>query len=264
MINRRLFSSTLAASAAASVLAPAARAQDPARAAAAGAPPRVRNVVLVHGAYADGSCWADVIVRLQAAGLRATAVQNGLLSLDEDVATTRRVLARQDGPTVLVGHSFAGMIISEAGVHPNVASLVYVAARGPDAAEDYTALAAKYPKPPASGGLVTTDGFAQLSEEAFLKYFAGDVDPARARVLYAVQQPVSSTLFGGRTTVAAWRSKPTWYQVSKNDMTIDPDLQRFMAARMKARTIELASSHVSLISHPDEIANLILEAARNS
>jgi len=264
MINRRMFSSTLAAGAAASVLATAARAQDSVAPAAARAPLRVRNVVLVHGAYADGSCWSDVVGRLQAAGLRATAVQNGLLSLDADVAATRRVLARQDGPTVLVGHSFAGMIISEAGVHPNVASLVYVAARGPDAGEDYAALAARYPRPPASAGLVTVDGFAQLSEEAFLKYFAGDVDPVRARVLYAVQQPVSATLFSGRTTVAAWRSKPSWYQVSSNDMTIDPDLQRFMAARMKARTIELASSHVSLISHPREIAELILEAAANS
>ncbi len=267
MINRRMFSSTLAAGAAASLLANAARAQD-AAAPSASATPRspagVRNVVLVHGAYADGSCWSDVIGRLQAAGLRTTAVQNGLLSLEEDVATTRRALALQDGPTVLVGHSFAGMIISEAGVHPNVASLVYVAARAPDAGEDYTALAAKYPKPPASGGLVTHDGFAALSEDAFLKYFAGDVDPVKARILYAVQQPVSTKLFSGRTTVAAWRSKPSWYQVSRNDMTINPDLQRFMAARMKAKTIELPSSHVSLISHPQEIAALILEAAANS
>lgn len=261
MINRRLFSSSLAAGAAASVLATAVRAQDSGATTAPRGPLRVKNVVLVHGAYADGSCWSDVIGRLQAAGAHVTAVQNGLLSLEADVAATRRLLARQDGPTVLVGHSFAGMIISEAGMHPNVAALVYVAARAPDAGEDYPALAAKYPRPPASDGLVTVDGFAQLSEEAFLKYFAGDVDPVRARVLYAVQQPVSSALFSGRTTVAAWRSKPSWYQVSKNDMTINPDLQRFMAARMKARTIELPSSHVSPISHPKEIAELILEAA---
>ncbi len=261
MINRRMFSSSLAAGAAASVLATAVRAQDSGATTAPRGPLRVKNVVLVHGAYADGSCWSDVIGRLQAAGAHVTAVQNGLLSLEADVAATRRLLARQDGPTVLVGHSFAGMIISEAGMHPNVAALVYVAARAPDAGEDYPALAAKYPRPPASDGLVTVDGFAQLSEEAFLKYFAGDVDPVRARVLYAVQQPVSSALFSGRTTVAAWRSKPSWYQVSKNDMTINPDLQRFMAARMKARTIELPSSHVSPISHPKEIAELILEAA---
>jgi len=267
MITRRMFSSTMAAGAAASLLATAAKAQDAsasATRASSSTQTRVRNVVLVHGAYADGSCWLDVIGRLQAAGLHATAVQNGLRSLDDDVASTRRVLSRQDGPTVLVGHSFAGMIISEAGVHPNVASLVYVAARGPDAGEDYTALASRFPRPPASDGLVAADGFAQLSEEAFLKYFAGDVDPVKARKLYAVQQPVSTSLFSGRTTVAAWRTRPTWYQVSTNDMTINPALQHFMAARMKAKTIELASSHVSLISHPDEIANLILEAAANS
>ena len=264
MITRRLFSTTLAAGAAA-VMAASANAQDNAPTASSATPsasaPRIRNVVLVHGLYADGSSWIDVIARLQAAGLRTTAVQNGLLSLDEDVAATRRALARQDGPTVLVGHSFAGMIVSEAGVHPNVASLVYVAARGPDAGEDYAALAARFPKAPASNGIVTTDGFIQLSEQAFLSDFAGDVDPVRARALYAVQQPASTKLLAGRTTVAAWRSKPTWYQVSRNDRTINPELQRFMAARMKATTVELDSSHVSLISHPTEIARIILDAA---
>ena len=174
---------------------------------------------------------------------------------------TRRVLSQQDGATVLVGHSFAGMIISEAGLHPNVASLVYVAARAPDAGEDYPALASRFPRPPASDGQITSDGFVRLSEEAFLRDFAGDVDPVRARQLFAVQQPASTKLLGGRTTVAAWRTKPAWYQVSKNDRTINPELQRFMAVRMKAKTIELESSHVSLISHPDEIANLILESA---
>jgi pimeloyl-ACP methyl ester carboxylesterase len=138
---------------------------------------------------------------------------------------------------------------------------VYVAARAPDAGEDYAALAAKFPRPPASDGLVASGGFAQLDEESFLKYFAGDVDPARARILYAVQGRISTSLFSGRTSVAAWRSKPAWYQISTNDKTISPELQRFMADRMKARTIELASSHVSLISHPQEITALILEAA---
>jgi len=223
--------------------------------------PRFRNVVLVHGAYADGSCWSDVIGRLQAAGLRPTAVQNPLTSLADDVAATRRILALQDGPTVLVGHSWGGAVISEAGTDPNVSALVYVAARAPDAGEDFAALAAKFPRPPATDGLVTSGGFAQLSEEAFLKHFAGDVDPAKARVLYAIQGRVSATLLGGRTTAAAWRSKPSWYQVSKNDKTIAPELERFLAGRMKAKTIELESSHVSLISHPKEIAELILEAA---
>jgi pimeloyl-ACP methyl ester carboxylesterase len=252
MINRRHFSTALAAGAAASMISPVVRAQT--------AAPRTRNVVLVHGAYADGSCWSDVIGRLQAAGLRAMAVQNPLTSLADDVAATQRILALQDGPTVLVGHSFAGTIISEAGVDPKVAALVYVAARAPDAGEDYTALATKFLT--ASKRWSRHVGRVRAArEESFLKYFAGDVDPVKARILYAVQGRVSTSLFSGRTTVAAWRSKPAWYQISTNDKTISPELQRFMADRMKARTIELPSSHVSLISHPQEIAAFILEAA---
>jgi len=254
MINRRTFSVSLAAGAAASLVTTSATAQTS---------PRIRNVVLVHGAYADGSSWAEVIGRLQAAGLRATAVQNPLTSLADDVEATRRILALQDGPTVLVGHSWAGTVISEAGVDPKVSALVYVAARAPDAGEDYGALAAKFPKPPASAGLVASGGFAQLSEDAFLNHFAGDVDPAKARILYALQGRISTTLFASRTTAAAWKSKPSWYAVSKNDKTTAPELQRFLAERMKAKTIELESSHVSLISHPKEISELILEAAAN-
>src|SRR5258706_1133824 len=165
---------------------------------------RARNVILVHGAYADGSSWSEVIGRLQLVGLNATAVQNPLTSLADDVGATRRILALQDGPTVLVGHSWAGTVISEAGVDPRVSALVYVAARAPDAGEDYGALAAKFPRPPASDGLVTSDGFAQLSEEAFLKYFAGDVDPARARVLYSGQGRIASKLLPSSTTAAGW------------------------------------------------------------
>jgi pimeloyl-ACP methyl ester carboxylesterase len=259
MINRRLFSASLAG-AAASLMTVASHAQSPQPAPRPGG--GARNVVLVHGAYADGSCWTEVIARLQAAGLRPTAVQNPLTSLADDVAATRRILALQDGPTVLVGHSWAGMVISEAGVDPKVSALVYVSARAPDAGEDFAALAARFPKPPASNGLVSAGGFAQLSEEAFLRDFAGDIDPVKARVLYAVQGRVATTLFDGRTTVAAWRSKPSWYQVSTEDRTIDPDLERFLAKRMGAKTIELPSSHLGLISHPDEITALILEAAK--
>ena len=221
----------------------------------------IRNIVLVHGAYADGSCWSDVIALLQAAGFKATAVQNPLTSLADDVAATKRILALQDGPTILVGHSWAGTVISEAGVDPKVAGLVYVAARAPDAGEDYGALAAKFPTPPASAGLVKSGGFAQLSEEAFLHDFAGDVAPERARVMYAEQGRISDTLFAARTTVAAWRSKPTWYSVSTRDRTTSPELERFLAKRMNATTIELESSHVAMISHPKEIASLIQAAA---
>jgi len=188
------------------------------------------------------------------------AVQNPLTSLADDVAATRRILALQDGPTVLVGHSWAGTVISEAGADPKVSALVYVAARAPYAGEDYTALAAKFPAPPASAGLVKSGGFAQLSEEAF-RDFAGDIEPAKARILYAVQGRVSDTLFSGKTTQAAWWSKPSWYAISTEDRTISPELERFMADRMKAKTIEVKASHLSLISHPNEITNLILDAA---
>lgn len=222
---------------------------------------KAKNIVLVHGAYADGSSWSEVIPLLQKAGLHVTSVQNPLTSFEDDVDATKRVLALQDGPTVLVAHSYGGMVISQAGIDPKVSALVYVAARAPDAGEDYTALAAKYPKPPASNGLVHSGGFAQLSEDAFLHDFAGDVKPSTARELYAVQGRISETLFTAKTTDAAWKSKPSFYAVSKNDRTINPDLERFMAKRMKAHTIELDASHLSLVSHPREVANLILEAA---
>lgn len=221
----------------------------------------VQNVVLVHGAYADGSSWAPVIERLQREGLTATAVQNPLASLADDVAYTRRLLALQGGPTILAGHSFAGTVITEAGVDPHVVGLVYVAARAPDAGEDYGALAQGFPTPPASAGLVYADGFGSLTEVAFLNDFANGLEPEKARVLYAVQGRVSETLFQGRTTVAAWRSKPTWYAVSRQDRTIATELQQFMAKRMNATTVEVDAGHLSLITHPDQIAALILDAA---
>jgi pimeloyl-ACP methyl ester carboxylesterase len=253
-INRRTFSAALVASAAASFAS--------SRGLAAAAPPtRARNVVLVHGLFADGSCWSEVIARLQAAGLNATSVQNPLTTLPEAVASALRVLARQDGPTVLVGHSFSGMIVTEVGMHPNVSALVYVAARAPDAGEDYPALAKTYPTPPASAGIVFDGDEGRLSEEAFLRDFAGDLPAAKAKVLYAVQQPFNKALLAGKTTNAAWRSKPSYYAVSTEDRTINPDLERFMAKRMGAKTIEVKASHLALISQPRKIAGLILEAA---
>jgi len=231
------------------------------RAAAAQPVPNVRNVVLVHGLFADGSCWSEVIARLQRRGIQVTAVQNPLTTLQAAVEATQDVLALQQGPTVLVGHSFAGMIITEAGVDPKVSAVVYVAARAPDAGEDYAALASRFPTPPASAGIVWSGDNGRLSEEAFLRDFAGDVPADKARVLYAVQAPFKRALLADRTTHAAWRSKPSWYAVSTEDRTINPDLQRFMAKRMGAKTIEVKASHVSLISQPDAIAGLILEAA---
>jgi pimeloyl-ACP methyl ester carboxylesterase len=225
------------------------------------APVEARNVVLVHGAWADGSSWAEVIPLLQAAGLKVTAVQNPLTSLEDSVAATRRALALQDGPTVLVAHSWGGTVISETGIDPKVSALVYVAARAPDAAEDFVALSGKFPTGPVRAGIRENDGFTRLSEESFLKYFANGVEPSKAKVLYAVQEPTAASVFGGRTTAAAWHSKPSWYAVSKQDQTINPDLERFLAKRMNATTVELEAGHLSLVSHPKEIADLILAAA---
>jgi pimeloyl-ACP methyl ester carboxylesterase len=252
MISRRTFASALAAGAIAVLMPRLARAEN--RAAA-------RNIVLVHGLFADGSSWSEVIARLQTAGLNVISVQNPLTTLDDAVAETQRVLARQDGPTVLVGHSFAGMIVTEAGVDPKVSAVVYVAARAPDAGEDYTALAKKFPTPPAAAGIVFDGDEGRLTEAAFLRDFAGDLPEGRARVLYAVQQPFHKALLTGKTKQAAWRSKPSFYAVSTEDRTINPDLQRFMAKRMGATTIEVKASHLSLISHPQEITDLILQAA---
>lgn len=253
--DRRAFTSVLLMAAASSVVAPLNAAQTEAK------PQRASNVVLVHGLFADGSSWSEVIPLLQSNGLNVTSVQNPLTTLDEAVAACRKVLDRQQGPTVLAGHSFSGMIVTEAGMHPAVSALVYVAARAPDAGEDYAALASRFPAPPASAGIVYDGDEGRLTEEAFLSDFAGDLPAAKARALFAVQQPFRKALLAGRTTQAAWRSKPSFYAVSTADRTINPDLQRYMASRMQARTLEIESSHVSLISHPRSIADLILEAS---
>jgi pimeloyl-ACP methyl ester carboxylesterase len=242
------------------MLAGAAAAMMPA-AARAQATVKARNAVLVHGAWADGSSWGEVIPRLQAAGLNVTAVQNPLTSLAESIAATRRVLALQDGPTVLAAHSWGGTVISETGIDPKVTALVYVAARAPDADEDFVALSAKFPTMPVRAGVQEHEGFTTISKEAFLEYFANGVAREKAEVLYAVQEPAAAALFGGRTTAAAWRSKPSWYAVSKDDQTIAPDLERFLAKRMNATIVELEAGHLSLVSHPHAIANLILAAA---
>ena len=250
-MDRRAFVGLTAATTVNSLLSSAAFAQSVSKA---------KNVVLVHGLFADGSCWSEVIPHLQAHGLNVTSVQNPLTTLPEAVDAAMRVLDRQDGPTVLAGHSFSGMIVTDAGIHPNVSAIVYVAARAPDAGEDYTALAKKFPTPPASAGIMFDGDEGRLSEAAFLHDFAQDLPEGKARALYAVQWPFHKKLLTGKTTHAAWRSKPSWYAVSTEDRTINPDLERFMAKRMGAKTIEVKASHVSLISQPKAISNLILEA----
>ena len=162
---------------------------------------------------------------------------------------------------MLVAHSWGGTVLSEAGTDPKVTALVYVAARAPDAGEDFVALSGKFPAGPVRAGIQAHDGFTTISEDAFLKSFANGVEPKKAKVLYAVQWPTAASLFAERTTEAAWHSKQTFYAVSKLDQTINPDLERFLAKRMNATTIEVEAGHLSLVSHPKQIADLILAAA---
>ena len=222
---------------------------------------KATNVVLVHGAWADASSWAEVIPYLQAAGMKVTAVDNPLTSLKDSLAVTRGVLARQDGPTVLAAHSWGGTVISELGLDQKVTALVYIAARAPDAKEDFVALSASFPQGPARDGIEKNGSTTKLSEDAFLKYFANGVDPQKAKALYAAQLPTAASLFAAKTTVAAWHRKPSWYAVSKQDQTINPELQRFLARRMGATVVELDAGHLSLVSHPRQVADLILAAA---
>jgi pimeloyl-ACP methyl ester carboxylesterase len=247
-ISRRTFSLGMAGAAFATAATPA-----------FAAAPRA-SVVLVYGAYADGSCWADVIPLLLRAGLTVTSVQNPLNSLADDVAATRRVLDLQTGPTVLVGHSYGGAVITDAGDHPAVRSLVYLSARAPEPGEDYTALAARLPTPPANSGLFFRNGFGALTESAFLTDFANGVPRSRAEVLYAVQGRIAQTLFAGRTTVAAWQTRPSRYLVTTRDRTTAPELQRFVAKRMNATTVEAPYGHLSFVVRPDIAAGLVLDA----
>jgi len=161
----------------------------------------------------------------------------------------------------LVAHSWGGTVISDVGADPKVSALVYVAARAPDANEDFVALSGKFPTGAVRAGIQTSDGYTLLSHDAFMKYFANGVDKKKVEVLFAEQGSTAASIFAGRTKEAAWHSKPTFYAVSKDDQTINPDLERFLAKRMNATTIEVSAGHLSLVSHPREIANLILQAA---
>jgi pimeloyl-ACP methyl ester carboxylesterase len=221
------------------------------------------NIVLVHGAWADGSCWSAVIERLQAAGYNVTAPQFPESSLAADVARLRQVLDRQGGPTIVAGHSYGGQIMTALGPDaPNAVGLVYIAAFGLDEGESIGALAAQGPPTPALAHLdIDAAGFAWLPEEDFVKHFAADVDPIKARVMYAVQQPVAASAFQDVMGMPAWKSLPTWFMVATADEAIPPAAERQFAARMGATTIEIASSHVAMVSHPDEVAELIETAA---
>jgi pimeloyl-ACP methyl ester carboxylesterase len=221
------------------------------------------NIVLVHGAWADGSSWSAVIERLQARQYTVTAPQFPLSSLAADVARLRQVLARQDGPTIVAGHSYGGQIMTALGSDaPNVAGLVYIAAFGLDEGESLGALLSQGPVTPALAHLSTDEqGFGWLSEDDFVNHFAADVDPVKAKVMFAVQQALAGSAFTDVMAVPAWKSLPSWYLVAKDDQALPPDAERQFASRMGAVTIEVPSSHVAMVSHPDEVAQLIETAA---
>jgi pimeloyl-ACP methyl ester carboxylesterase len=222
------------------------------------------NIVLVHGAWADGSSWSTVIQRLQAKGYNVTAPQFPLTSLANDVARLRQVLARQNGPTVVAGHSYGGQIMTALGTDaPNAVGLVYIAAFGLDQGESIGALlAAGGPPTPALAHLdIDKVGFAWLPEDDFVSHFAADIDPIRAKAMYAVQQPLSATALGDVMGAPAWKSLRSWYLVATNDEAIPPDAERLFAKRMNAVTIEVPSGHVAMVSHPDEATKLIEMAA---
>jgi pimeloyl-ACP methyl ester carboxylesterase len=222
------------------------------------------NVVLVHGAWADGSCWSAVVGRLQASGYNVTAPQFPESSLAADVARLRQVLSRQNGPTVVVGHSYGGQIITALGTDaPNAVALVYIAAFGLDEGESIGGLLAGGTPTPALAHLdVDSLGFAWLPEDDFVNHFAADVDPAQARVMYAVQQPLHTSTFGDVMGVPAWKSLPSWFLVADGDQAIPPDAERQFAARMGATTVEVATNHVAMVSHPDDVVSLIESAVK--
>jgi len=222
------------------------------------------NVVLVHGAWADGSSWSSVIESLQAAGFAVTAPQFPETSLADDVARLRQVLRRQSGPTIVAGHSYGGQIMTALGADaPNVVALVYVAAFGLEQGESLGALLGAGPPTPALAHLIVDEqGFGWLPEEDFVGHFASDVETTRAKVLCAVQQGLSMSTFNDVMGAPAWKSLPSWYLVATDDEAIPPDAERMFAKRMGAHTIEVASSHLAMVSHPEEVVTLIQAAAK--
>jgi pimeloyl-ACP methyl ester carboxylesterase len=223
------------------------------------------NIVLVHGAWADGSSWSAVIERLQADGYTVTAPQFPLTTLTDDVVRLRQVLARQDRPTIVAGHSYGGQIMTALGTDaPNVVGLVYVAAFGLDEGESIGALLTQGPPSPALAHLdVDQQGFAWLPEDDFVNHFAADVDPIKAKVMYAVQQPLAGSALGEVMGVPAWKSLPSWYLVADGDQAIPPDAERQFAKRMGATTVEVPTNHVAMVSHPDDVVKLVKDAAES-
>ena len=222
------------------------------------------KIVLVHGAWADGSSWSAVVERLQAEGYSVLAPQFPETSLADDVARLRQVLNRQSGPTIVVGHSYGGQIMTALGTDaPNLSALVYIAAFGLDEGESLGAQLGAGPPTPALAHLIVDEQkFAWIPEGDFVAHFAADVDPVKAKVMFAVQQALSMSTFDDVMGVPAWKSHPTWYLVATEDQAIPPDAERMFAQRMGATTVEVVSSHVAMVSHPDEVVRLIQAAAQ--
>ncbi len=224
------------------------------------------NVVLVHGAWADGSSWSKVIKLLKQKGFNATAAQIPLTSLADDIAVTRNLVAAQEGPTVLVGHSYGGVVISGAANDaPNVEALVYIAAFALDEGESIEALSKQGPAPAGAAAVRPPDdhGFLWIGRDGFAKAFAADADPVEASVMAAVQKPLSINSFTARSGPPAWKHIPSWYMVATEDQMIPPQAEEFMAKRMGAIVRSLPSSHAVMVSHPKEVADLITLAAES-
>ena len=223
----------------------------------------VKNVVFVHGAWADGSSWSKVLLLLQAKGFHVVAVQNPLTSLADDVAATKRAVALQDGPVLLVGHSYGGAVITEAGNDPKVVGLVYVAAFAPAEGESVASISKPYPPAPLGGELrPDAQGFLAVTPKGIVEDFAQDLTEQEKQILTATQGPTNAGAFGATITTAAWKTKPSWFVIAANDRAIPPELERAEAATMKAIAITLPSSHVAMLSHPKEVAALIEQAAQ--
>jgi pimeloyl-ACP methyl ester carboxylesterase len=222
----------------------------------------IKNIVLVHGAWADGSCWSKVIPLLEAKGFHVVAVQNPLNSLADDVASTERAIALLDGPVLLVGHSYGGAVITEAGNNPKVAGLVYVAAFAPGDGESAASLGQPYPPTPLAGELrPDAHGFLSITSRGIGEDFAQDLTKKEKDGLVATQAPTAAAALGATITTAAWKTKPSWFVIAGNDRSIPPDLERAEAARMNATSITLPSSHLVMLSHPTEVSELIAKAA---
>ena len=221
-----------------------------------------KNIVLVHGAWADGSCWSGVIALLEAKGFHVVAVQNPLTSLADDVAATKRIIALQDGPVILVGHSYAGVVITEAGNDPKVVGLVYVAAFAPGDGESISSVTKPYPPAPLGSELrPDAQGFLTATPKGIAEDMAQDVSASEQQILTATQGQTSSSVFGATITTAAWKSKPSWALIASNDRAIPPQLEKDEAAAIKATSITVPANHLAMLSHPKEVAELIEQAA---